>query len=55
MDTLNGINIHNNVGLVVANNVETFVFRKAGYYTVRAWCMDSYGNMTAVYYNVLVE
>ncbi len=50
-----GINIHNNVGLVVANNVETFVFRKAGYYTVRAWCMDSYGNMTAVYYNVLAE
>lgn len=50
-----GINIHNSAGIVVANNVETFVFRKAGYYTVRAWCMDLYGNMSVKYYNVLVE
>ncbi|MBQ8659199.1 MAG: hypothetical protein IJ506_08720 [Clostridia bacterium] len=50
-----GINIHNATGIVVANNVETFVFRKAGYYTVRAWCMDEYGNMTSRYYNVLAE
>ena len=50
-----GINVHDATGTIIANNVETFVFRKAGYYTVRAWCMDLYGNLTARYYTVFVE
>lgn len=50
-----GINVHDAIGIVVANNVETYVFRQAGYYTVRAWCLDTYGNMAVKYYKILVE
>jgi hypothetical protein len=42
---------------IIGNDVITkeIVFFKAGYYTVRVWCMDAYGNVATKYYNVLVE
>lgn len=50
-----GINVHQANGMLVGHGVSEYIFNKKGYYIVRAWCMDEYGNTATTYYNVLVE
>lgn len=49
------INVHYSNGMIVGHGVTEYTFNKAGYYIVRAWCIDEYGNMAVTYYNVLAE
>lgn len=50
-----GINVHNSNGMLIGHGLTKYTFTEAGYYIVRAWCMDEYGNTAITYYNVLAE
>jgi hypothetical protein len=57
-DLLIVLQIFNEYGRVTHSNdlvKNDVVFFDVGYYTVRIWCMDNYGNVAQKYYNILVE
>ena len=45
--------MHNNA--TIAYNQPTFTLDEEGLYTVYVYCIDSVGNYSFAYYNILVE